>query len=367
MSAPTKGDAAILFTGYPGFLGARLLPRLLELRPGTRAACLVQPRFAELAARQLREIEARHPAARGRIETIAGDITTPGLGLESGTAQALRQQLVGCFHLAAVYDLAVRREVGLRINVKGTRHVLEFVSEARGFEKLDYVSTAYVSGTAAGIFRETDLAVGQSFKNHYEETKYLAEVEVVRSGVPATIYRPGIVVGDSRTGETAKFDGPYFVLGAMEKLPSPGVFLRIGGGVKPVNLVPVDFVIEALARLSASPESKGKTYHLTDPSPLAAIEIARLFARILGKRFVFAPLPLFAAKALLAAPPLQRLLGLPVQALDYFDNPCGYDAALATRDLEAMGVRCPRFGEYAQRLVEFYREHRHDVRRQAMI
>lgn len=367
MARKPSSDAAFLFTGFPGFIGARLLPRLLELRPGARAVCLVQGRFAELAARQLAEIEAGHPAARSRIEMLEGDITEPGLGLDGAAARALRRDLVGCYHLAAVYDLAVKRSVGMRINVAGTRHVLEFLAEARRLEKLDYVSTAYVSGTATGIFRESDLTIGQSFKNHYEETKYLAEVEVVRSGLPATVYRPGVVVGDSRTGETAKFDGPYFALAAMEKLPSPGAFLRVGEGSNPVNVVPVDFVVEALARLSVGPGSRGKTYHLTDPSPPSALEIARQFARILGKRLAFVPVPLLVAKALLAPAPLQRLLGMPVQALDYFDNPCCYDASEATRDLAPLGISCPRFADYAPRLVDFYRARRDGVRRQAMI
>jgi thioester reductase-like protein len=249
----------ILLTGFPGFIGARLLPRILETQPEARIACLVQQRFEDLARQQLDVTFHDHADARGRVECVRGDITEAGLALEPGVAQRLRQELVGCHHLAAVYDLAVSRELGQKINVLGTRNVLGFLAEAKGFARLDYVSTAYVSGTATGVFRESDLDVGQSFKNHYEETKYLAEVEVVKSGLPRAIYRPGIVVGDSRTGETAKFDGPYFLLSAYERLPSPGVFLRIGAGRNRVNLVPVDFVIEALARLSASAAALGKT------------------------------------------------------------------------------------------------------------
>lgn len=361
------GGPAILFTGFPGFIGARLLPRILELRPGTRVLCLVQERFFDLARQQVEAIFREHPGARGRIESLRGDITEAGLGLDPGAAHALRSELAGCYHLAAVYDLAVSRELGMKINVAGTRNVLEFLSSARHFERLDYVSTAYVSGTATGVFREGDLDVSQSFKNHYEETKYLAEVEVVKSGLPRTIYRPGIVVGDSRTGETAKFDGPYYLLTAFSRLPSPGVFLRIGAGRNTVNLVPVDFVIEALARLSASPASLGKTYHLTDPEPLPAIQIARLLAQGMDKRFVFLPLPLRVAKALVAPTPVQRLLGLPVQSLDYFDHPCSYDASQATRDLAGFGIACPRLPAYAPRLIAFYKAQRDQVRRKAMI
>src|SRR5262245_49210113 len=269
----------VLFTGFPGFIGARLLPRLLELRPGMRVRCLVQERFLEKARNDLTALEARNPPLRGRVDFVVGDITEPRLGLGAAEARALQRKLVGAYHLAAVYDLAVARQVGQRINVLGTRHVLEFLSEATRLERLHYVSTAYVSGTAVGVYRETDLDVGQRFKNFYEETKFLAEVEVVASRLPQTVYRPGIVVGDSRTGETAKFDGPYFVLSAMRKMPSPGVFLRVGSGRNPINLVPVDFVLEALARLSCSAGSLGKTYHLTDPEPLSVGELEDLFAK----------------------------------------------------------------------------------------
>ncbi len=363
-----SGGDRVLFTGFPGFIGARLVPRLLELRSETRIACLVQARFVAQAELQIRQTEQAHPHARGRIEIVVGDITEPGLGIDPGAAPALKRDLIGAYHLAAVYDLAVKRDVGERINVLGTRHVLEVLGDAPRFRKLDYVSTAYVSGTFPGTFRESDLDVGQGFKNHYEETKYLAEVEVKKSGLPVTVYRPGVVVGDSRTGETAKFDGPYFVLAAMQRLPSPGLFLRIGSGANLANLVPIDFVIEALARLSASPASLGKTYHLTDPEPLSTLQIARLFAALLDKHFAFVPLPLAVARVLVGNPLSRAFLGMPKESLDYFDNPCRYDAAEATRDLQQQGVRCPRFSDYAPALVAFYKKMRtEEVRRQAMI
>jgi len=363
----SRGEPAILFTGFPGFIGARLIPKLLALRPGTVFHLLVQERFHDLAKKEVKQLEHHHKDAKGRLRIVPGDITAPGLGIEAEAAKTLKRDLVGCYHLAAVYDLAVKAELAHRINVLGTRHVLGFLGEAKHFEKLDYVSTAYVSGSAKGIYRETDLDVGQSFKNHYEETKFLAEVEVAKSGVPAAIYRPGVVVGDSKTGETAKFDGPYYVVSAMEKLPSPGAFLRIGSGGHPVNLVPVDFVIDALAHLSASPKSQGKTYNLTDPSPLTSLELAQLFARILKRHFVFVPVPMLVAKAMLTAGPLAAYLELPVQALDYFDNPVRYDAAQASHDLAEFDVVCPRFPDYAPKLIEFYQHKKKDIRRTAMI
>jgi thioester reductase-like protein len=356
-----------LFTGFPGFIGARLLPRLTELLPQSRFTCLVQARFLGLANEALAAMARDHPHTRGRITTVVGDITEPRLGLEPAAATALAQELAGAYHLAAVYDLAVARDLAQRINVAGTRNVVEFLAGAPRLERLHYVSTAYVSGRATGVFRETDLDVGQSFKNHYEETKFLAEVDVVKSGLPATIYRPAIVVGDSRTGETAKFDGPYFTAAAMERVPSPGLFLRVGSGRHPANLVPVDFVIEAMAQLATVESSRGKTYHLTDPDPVSVFEIERLFARALGKRFLYVPVPAALARAVFKPRAVQRFFGMPVETLDYFDHPCRYDASQATADLAPLGVRCPRFPDYVDRLVAFYRQKRSEVRRAAMI
>jgi thioester reductase-like protein len=366
-STPPHAAGTILFTGFPGFIGARLIPRLLELRPGARFACLVQEKFLDAAHESVRALAAAHPRTTGRLDLVVGDITAPGLGMGESSARKLRKELTGAFHLAAVYDLAVARDVALRINVEGTRNVLEFLGEAPHLSRLDYVSTAYVSGTAVGTYREKDLDVGQGFKNHYEETKFLAEVAVVESGLPYTIYRPGIVVGDSGTGETAKFDGPYFALHAMNLLPSPGLFIRIGDGAAEVNLVPVDFVLEAIARLSSWEGAKGKTYHLTDPSPRTALGVAELLAKSIGKSFVFIPVPLPIAKLALAAPQVSEWLGMPSQTLDYFDHPVHYDASAATADLARFGVACPPFVEYVQKLVAFWKKKNADITRGAMI
>src|SRR6185436_20418242 len=172
-------DEVVLFTGFPGFIGARLLPRLMQLRPQASFRCLVQQKFLAKAKQDLASLEKAHPHTRGRLGLVVGDITEARLGLPAGEAKSLQRELVAAYHLAAVYDLAVAREIGQRINVLGTRHVLEFLGDAKRLERLHYVSTAYVSGTAVGVYLETDLDVGQKFKNFHEETKFLAEVEVV--------------------------------------------------------------------------------------------------------------------------------------------------------------------------------------------
>lgn len=350
----------ILLTGFPGFIGERLLPRLLETHTGD-VACLVQEKFLQKAREALKGVRP------GRVSLAIGDITEEGLGISNDEASRLRSELTKVFHLAAVYDLAVSRDLANRVNIVGTKNVLKFLAGAKRFERLHYVSTAYVSGWAKGVFRETDLDVGQSFKNHYEETKFLAEVAVVQSGLPTTIYRPGIVVGDSRNGETGKFDGPYFALKAMERIPSPGVFLRVGSGNSPINLVPVDFVIEALARLSALKESLGRTYHLTDPTPLSVLQVERLFARSLGKKFAYFPVPRPMAKLLFRPKVIQRYFGMPRETFDYFDHPCHYDCSGALKDLGPLGLSVPPLEGYVGRLVDFYKAESRTVRREAMV
>ena len=144
------GGPAVLFTGFPGFIGVRLLPRLMELSPSLRFVCLVQPRFAEAARASLEEIERARRDLAGRTRLLEGDITHAALGLEAGAAQALRATLVGAHHLAAVYDLAVARDLALKVNVEGTRNVVRFLAECPRLEGFHYVSTCYVSGTATG-------------------------------------------------------------------------------------------------------------------------------------------------------------------------------------------------------------------------
>jgi thioester reductase-like protein len=357
----------VLFTGFPGFIGARLIPRLVELEPDTTFHALVQEKFLSAADASVAALAKGHPGTQGRIHLVTGDITAPGLGLAASKAKELQKNLSGCLHLAAVYDLAVARDVGLRINVEGTKNVLEFLGGASSLRRLDYVSTAYVSGTAVGTYREADLDVGQSFKNFYEETKFLAEVAVKDSGLPAAIYRPGIVVGSSKTGETAKFDGPYYSLNAMGVLPSPGVFIKVGTGDAEVNVVPVDFVLEAIARLSTWDGAIGKTYHLTDPHPSSAFEIEEMFAKALGKSFLYVPVPHLVAKLLFTPSPIQRSFGMPVQSIDYFDHPVHYDSKQATKDLARFGVGCPPLADYVQKLVAFWRSKKDTITRGAMV
>lgn len=360
---------AVFFTGFPGFLGSELVPRVLARRADDHAVCLVQSRFAHLAQLRVAELVERDPSLADRIELIEGDITESGLGLEA-TPQFLGQ-IREIYHLAAVYDLMVKRSVGLRVNVDGTRNTLDFAETCPGLERFQYVSTCYVSGRRTGIFRETDLDVGQAFNNYYEETKFLAEVDVqarMLGGLPATIYRPAVVVGDSETGATQKYDGPYFVIRWLLRQPQLALLPVVGDPTAVcVNLVPRDFVIDAISHLSAIGRSLGIVYQLADPNPLTVDQLIDLVGETTGRKVLRVPaLRSFAKASLDYVPGLQSLMQIPSAAIDYFAHPTHYTTDNVARDLAGTGIAVPRLAEYMPRLVDFVRAHP-EVGSQAMV
>jgi thioester reductase-like protein len=352
---------AMLITGFPGFLGSALLPRLLARREGVRAICLVQPQHMAMAQHRVREIGAAHPHTLDRVELMEGDITAPGLGVGQAAHDAL-EEVNEVWHLAAVYDLAVAQETAHRVNVDGTAQILAFCQSRTQLSRLQYVSTCYVSGAYEGEFTENALDEGQTFLNHYESTKFEAEMLVrtaMAGGLPATIYRPGIVVGDSQTGETQKYDGPYFLATFMLRQLPWAVVPAVGDidHVR-VSLVPRDFVIEAMDQLSVLDGSIGQTFALTDPNPPTVRELVDFFAAHLGKRVIWVWLPLSITRAAVGyVPGLERLLGLPAEALDYFASATTYSTVNTVSELARTGLECPPFESYAGRLLDFMVDH----------
>lgn len=340
--------AAIFFTGFPGFLGSELLPRVLS-RGDDHALCLVQPKFRALAEQRARELNLGN-----RVRLVEGDLTQP---LDHIDASDVRE----IYHLAAVYDLSVPRDVGMRVNVTGTQRVLDLAERAPRLERLHYVSTCYVSGRHPGVFTEDDLEKGQRFNNYYEETKQLAEVEVRKrmARIPTTVYRPSVVVGDSHTGATQKFDGPYFVMQWLMRQPRIAVLPVVGRPSRyTFNVVPRDFIIRALEHLTGLKDNVGRTYALADPNPLTVDETIDTIGAATGRKVLRIPLTKAIAKGSLQyVPGVHRLMRIPPAAVDYFVHPTTYDTTNATRDLAAAGIIAPRFRDYAPRLVEFARAH----------
>lgn len=355
--ARVGASATILVTGFPGFIAGRLIEGLARALPEARFVTLVLPQMRFKAEGQLARIAARVPGSLERFEVLDGDITLPNLGLGKKGAAALAERVGVVWHLAAIYDLSVAAAAAYSVNARGTANVLDFCERCPGFERLNYVSTCYVSGDRTGRILEAELDRGQSFKNHYEETKFWAEVDVQRraEAIPSVIFRPGIVVGDSRTGETGKFDGPYYLFRLIDRLPERAPMVNPGSGDAVVNLVPVDFVTDALAHLGHRPAPSGTVYQVADPEPMRARDILALALRLMGRQPAVASLPGGLARRALKLGALERMLDVPQESLVYFNHDAQYDSTETQRALADTDIRCPHLSDYLGTLIEYMR------------
>jgi thioester reductase-like protein len=240
---------AVLLTGATGFVGKEILDRFIQR--GRRVYALVRAENDAAAAGRL----PRH----ARLTPVAGDIERPGLGLAPGTADELAEEVTNVVHCAASVSFDLSLGASRRVNVDGTRHVLDLAERCRRLERFSYVSTAYVAGEPRKLFRENQLDVGQRFRNPYEQSKFEAE-RMVRergAGLPLQVLRPSIVVGDSRTGRTSSFNVLYGPLKAFARGAIPAIPARRSS---PVDIVPVDYVADRAVDLA---ERGGDgTFHL---------------------------------------------------------------------------------------------------------
>ena len=348
-----------LITGFPGFIARRLVAKLLAEDPELRITALVEERMADAARTAAAAIDG------DRIALVAGDIGDRRLGLDDAEYTRLAGEVQEVHHLAAIYNLAVPLEAAQRVNVDGTGNVLDFCLACRQTARLHYVSTAYVAGVRHGVVYEHELSVGQAFKNHYESTKFQAELWVrsKMDQVPTTVFRPAIVVGDSRSGETQKFDGPYYLLRTISRsvrMNSP--IPQLGRAGAPFNVVPVDFVVDAIAALSRDDSSVGETLHLVDPDPLTAKELTQLLSREYAGKEPTLRVPAKVVQESLRFKPVREMFeGAPRESIRYLNHAVRFDTRRADEVLARQGLRCPNFGEYVEPLVRFFREHEDDA------
>jgi nucleoside-diphosphate-sugar epimerase len=253
----------------------------------------------------------------------------------------------------------VAREVAERVNVDGTREVLELAGEAKQLERLVHWSSALVSGGRRGYVLEQELAAPEGFRNVVEETRFRGELLVRRAmerGLRATILRPAILVGDSVTGEIDRFEGPYLLVLLM--LSSP-VDLRVplpGRGDVPLNLVPVDYVVDAGWAIANDARSVGRSFHLVDPTPQSARRVFELIAQAAGRPIPRGFLPTNLATALLRTPGLERFAHVPRAFLEQLATEVVYDDRGAREILDPKGIRCPGLASYVDVMVSYVRE-----------
>ena len=299
-----------------------------------------------------------------RIELIPSDIGERRLGLGEDVYERLRSEVRQVFHLAAIYNLAVPLQIAQRVNVDGTGNIVELCAAAESLERHVYISTAYVAGRRTGTVYEHELVLGQDFKNHYESTKFQAEVWVRESmtQVPTTILRPAIVVGDSMTGETQKFDGPYFILRVIaEAAKHNQPPLNFGRSDAPFNAVPVDYVVEAIAAAASDPATSGETLHLVDTDPLSARELTEALSMAYSGRPPRGRLaPSVVATAMRLPAMRSRFGGAPRESIAYLNHPVRFDTRRATELLSPHGLAPPGFRSYVEPMVEFFRAHEDD-------
>ncbi len=343
----------IFLTGFPGFIAARLVKQMSK--SDTRFCLLVQNSFVEKAAGEIKKIAAETNTPLENFVVVEGDITNANLGISEENLEIVSGETSEVFHFAAIYDLAVEREIAYQVNVEGTKNVNEFVKLLPNLRRYNYISTCYVSGNRKGVIYETELAHEAGFRNFYEETKYLAEMEVekLKGELPVTIFRPSVVVGDSKTGETVKYDGVYYLINYLKKFPSVFRFVNVGNRDVKLNLVPVDFVVEGIARLANDSKAVGKTIALADPNPLTTEELFDAIAEAMtDKKSVIKPPPELVERTL-KLPFSPMMSGLPHSGVPYFFVPQTYDTGVADGLLAAHGVVCPNFRSYVKILIKF--------------
>lgn len=348
---------SVFVTGFPDFVARRLVALILARDPGARLDLLVETGQSERA----REFAKSLPDSQEkRLEFVVGDIASMDLGLSGVEYNELAGRVTAIHHLAASDPTANDRRRARRIDVQGTRGVIELAENCQRLRRLCHWSTTAVSGKRTGVILEDELDQGQSFYSVWERTRMEAEklAKAARRRLPVTIFRPSLIVGDSATGEFDTLDGPHYLMlliatnATQMSLPLPGK------GTAPLNMVPVDFAVVAAHTLSLDERAAGKTFHLSDPAPLPARQIFRLIAEHSHTRPPRGFIPGQITRALLHTPGIRRLARGPLSLLDAFDLEASYDSRNTQALLADTGIRCPPFDSYVDNLITYLRSMR---------
>ncbi len=344
-AASTTPRPAALVTGFPAFTAKRMIAELAAREPETKLYVLARDRFAPDADKLLAGLNA---------EVLVGDVCDMDLGLSSAEYHALSRELTWLHHLAGIYFMGVDTETARRVNVGGTRNVLELARDAGRLERVVHWSTAMVSGKRGGTVYEDDLDAGQKFHNAYERTKYEAEllVRAAMRQLPITVMRPSVIVGDSATGEIDKLDGPYYLMVLIATNASGMSLPILGRGDALLHLVPIDYVVQAAWHAARSSGAAGKTFHLVDPSPLSARAVFEGVAAHANTAIPRGSIPRPLARAVLRTPGLARLGRGPLAFLDLLDHDVHYDQSNTAQALAGTTVRCPALTDYLPALVD---------------
>ncbi|HYU61648.1 MAG TPA: SDR family oxidoreductase [Solirubrobacterales bacterium] len=364
--SPTDTDGAVLLTGATGFVGMELLSRYLE-RSERGVYALIRAPDGAAAEERLREVRtslySRPDAYADRVTAVAGDIESPGLGLDDADRALLGDRVTEIVHSAASVSFSLPLEAAREVNVEGTRRMLELAQDCAlgrgGLKRFSYLSTAYVAGDHGGEFGEDQLDEGQRFRNSYERSKFEAErlVHAYADHLPVQVFRPSIVVGERTTGWTNSFNVLYPPLKAFARGAYPAI---PGRRSTPVDVVPVDYVADAVFELSNRPLTGNETYHLVaGPQATSAGRIATMAARYFGRRPPWM-LPPRIYRRLIHPLVVRRTQGRRRRALEqsealfpYFSMRVRFDDTRARSRLVPAGVRVSPLEQYFERLLDF--------------
>jgi long-chain acyl-CoA synthetase len=353
-----EADQLILVTGATGFLGARLVRELLDQYPAARLALLIRPRPGQTVEDRAASIVP--PADRPRVELLSGDVTEDACGLDPAAYQRLASGTTRVIHSAATVRFDHTLDEARAINVEGTRRILDFAAACPNLRSVVYIGTAYVAGERTGLVREDELAVGQAYRNTYEQTKSEAEA-LVRSRLatlPGVILRPSIIVGDSRTGVTSSFKMMYWPL----KIYARRLWRTVPGFPDAVlDIVPVDFVARAAACLAFDDKALGAVVHLC-AGPRGSATIQQIARRASG--YFGVPEPRYVDPRLFfgALRPLlflalwgrrRRVLRDGRAYRSYFSMRMQFDTTAAERLLGPAGLQPPPVMDYLDRLFAY--------------
>jgi NAD(P)-dependent dehydrogenase (short-subunit alcohol dehydrogenase family) len=357
-------------TGASGFIGKRLVRTLLAREGATVYFLMRNP--APERVEKLRKFWG--DGAAGRAIPVEGDLRKKGLGVSAKDAKLLKKKVDHFFHLAAIYDLAADPKLEMETNIEGTRNAVAFAKSV-GARHFHHMSSIAAAGLYEGVFREDMFDEARKLDHPYFASKHESEKVVRREcAVPWRIYRPGIVVGDSKTGEMDKIDGPYYFFSIIKRirgaLPSWAPMVGVEGGR--INLVPVDYIVAAVDHIAHTDKLDGRCFHLTDPHPHRVGEVLNIFAHAghapdISMRFnvgLLRLLPSSLVKGLGALPVLSRLrssvmrdLSLPDDVFTFLNYPTRFDNAEAQRILEPAGITVPRLEDYAWALWDYWERH----------
>jgi thioester reductase-like protein len=352
-------EKVVLVTGFPTtFLATRVVRKVLSENAGAVVRCVVQSKSMDRARAEIEKIAATIPSTASRVGLIEGDTAAMDLGLSGPEFNALAAEVDIVHHCAAVTYLGVDRKIADDVNVGGAHEVVELCEAADHLERLVHWSTALVSGARRGYVLEEELSAPAGFRNVIEETRFRAERIVRRAGehIPTTILRPSIIVGDSTTGEIDRFEGPYLLVLLMLSAPPDLRIPMPGRGDIPLNLVPVDYVVDAGWAIANDRRSLGRTFHIVDPDPLSARRVFEIIARAAGRPLPRGFLPTNLATAILRTPGLERFAHVPRAFLEQLGTEVVYDDRNTRELLAGQDLTCPRFESYVGTLVDFVRK-----------